>query len=117
MTERMPFKRQDSISGLELTSVERSPSYPDDTKDAFDTKDNFATEKNEGHKTHLNPADEDVSELDAKNRLANGKERPIETAEDIATRSVKFPSPVLKLERLLIPLTSSLRSLRLAFSV
>lgn len=83
----MPFKRQDSLSGgVELASVERSPSYPDDSKDAFDNKDTFSAEKNEGHKTHLNPADEDVSDLDEKNRLANGKERPIETAEDIATR-------------------------------
>lgn len=83
----MPFKRQDSLSGgVELASVERSPSYPDDTKDAFDNNHTFAAEKNEGHRTHLNPADEEVSDLDAKNRLANGKERPIETAEDIATR-------------------------------
>lgn len=77
---RVPFKRQDSISGgAELSQSlsatdEKAPAYPEE-------KGGLPP-----HGAHLNPADEDVDELDDKNRLANGKERPIETAEDIATR-------------------------------
>jgi hypothetical protein len=76
MTEhRLPFKRQDSISGVQLSNSvsadEKAPAYPDEKQPQL---------------AHQNPADEDLEELDDKNRLANGKERPIETAEDIATR-------------------------------
>lgn len=71
----MPFKRQDSISGAELTNSvsadDKVPAYPDEKHPQL---------------AHQNPADEELDELDEKNRLANGKERPIETAEDIATR-------------------------------
>lgn len=86
MTEhRTPFKRQDSISGgnelhQTVSDDDKSPAYGEDVKSAYPPDDKSPP------MAHLNPAFEEVSELEDKNRLANGKERPIETAEDIATR-------------------------------
>lgn len=88
---RNPFKRQDSVSGGEILANANPPALGSDEKNAADgfpddsKSDQFNTHQTSVH-GHENPADENVHELDAKNLLANGKERPIETAEDIATR-------------------------------
>lgn len=85
MTEhRQPFKRQDSISaGNELHQTvsddDKSPAYGDDVKGS-------PIDEKAPPLAHLNPAFEERDELAPENRLANGRERPIETAEDIATR-------------------------------
>ena len=85
MAHRLPFRRQDSITGAEEV---RPPSLSSDPKDAspdYDEKSGFPSDVKQVQ-SHLNPAEEDVEDLAAGNLLANGKERPIETAEDIATR-------------------------------
>ncbi|KAK4052815.1 hypothetical protein OIV83_002102 [Microbotryomycetes sp. JL201] len=89
MSSRPTFKRQESDAANEVASApvldsKESPDlYADDSKNGFpgDVK---------GVRTHLNPADEAVEDLAAENLLANGKERPIETAEDIATRCISL---------------------------
>jgi hypothetical protein len=81
---RKPFVRQDSVSGAVDPAVlapAPSPDYLDETKSGF-------TDEKKVQSSHLNPADEEEEELDPANRLASGRERPIETAEDIATRFV-----------------------------
>jgi hypothetical protein len=79
MAARTPFTRQDSLSGIaNLTSdAPASHAYPPDKPESIGEKS--------AHR-HSDPADEDVASLDSANILENGKERPIETADDIATR-------------------------------
>ena len=80
---RPTYARQDSVSGVDVAALapKASPDvYGDDSKSQFNNDDKTVPV------AHLNPADEEYDDLDARNKLANGKERPIETAEDIATR-------------------------------
>jgi hypothetical protein len=92
---RIPFKRQDSVAGSETVAKPASTHsdeknaatdrYPEDQKLGFEVSTAPVSQD-----AHLNPADESVDDLDPRNRLANGKERPIETAEDIATRCISL---------------------------
>lgn len=84
MSQRPTYPRQDSVSGAidpAVLAPKASPEYYAD-----DSKSQFQIDDKNPNLAHLNPADEEVDDLDERNRLANGKERPIETAEDIATR-------------------------------
>ncbi|SCV71689.1 BQ2448_3277 [Microbotryum intermedium] len=86
---RMPFRRQDSTHNEaeavpereqtpSLTDEKSSPAYGGDIK-------------GDGVDTHHNAApDAAVADLDPRNLLSNGKERPIETAEDISTRCISL---------------------------
>ncbi|GAA5886511.1 hypothetical protein JCM6882_001666 [Rhodosporidiobolus microsporus] len=89
---RNPFRRQDSVSGATdpaalapTTSDDKDEEYkastPTDEKDAtaFGTK-SVNDDPNVGF----------MDKVDDSNILANGKERPIETAEDIATRCISL---------------------------
>ncbi|KAK4052813.1 hypothetical protein OIV83_002100 [Microbotryomycetes sp. JL201] len=101
----MPFKRQDSIAGATIEPDVRPPSLNSDSKDGYPADEKAADGLGQAPHVHENPADEDVSELDPKNLLANGKERPIETAEDIATRCISLeddPSMVIHTVRMWI---------------
>ncbi|BGP54983.1 hypothetical protein JCM8202v2_002571 [Rhodotorula sphaerocarpa] len=92
---RNPFKRQDSVDAVNTDIPQlvnqhdyteegapdvKSPIDEKDEKDGFQTSEVQPTY--EGH----NPWEE----AGAENMLANGKERPIETAEDIATRCISL---------------------------
>ncbi|BGP34717.1 hypothetical protein JCM10296v2_006539 [Rhodotorula toruloides] len=81
---RNPFRRQDSVDATTAPELHRNASddlvkTPTDEKEAY-TGDVKATD----------PADYSPDQLEDKNVLANGKERPIETAEDIATRCISL---------------------------
>ncbi|GAA6030931.1 hypothetical protein JCM8097_008943 [Rhodosporidiobolus ruineniae] len=90
VTVRNPFRRQDSIAGAvdpatlaHTTSndLKASPPAFEDEKDAFDVKAAAAdADPNVGF----------MDKVDNANILENGKERPIETAEDIATRCISL---------------------------
>ncbi|GAA6013376.1 hypothetical protein JCM10207_000874 [Rhodosporidiobolus poonsookiae] len=88
VTVRNPFRRQDSTVGaVDPATLSREPtnehefnSTPtDEKKDAFETD-----VKND------DPSVGFMDRVDQANILANGKERPIETAEDIATRCISL---------------------------
>ncbi|GAA5866212.1 hypothetical protein JCM8547_007204 [Rhodosporidiobolus lusitaniae] len=92
VTVRNPFKRQDSVSGAldPHTLVESSSNdehkigTPEDEKDGFDIK----TSAVDG--PHLKEGEGFFDHVDQKDLLANGKERPIETAEDMTTRCISL---------------------------
>ncbi|GAA5984472.1 hypothetical protein JCM11641_006993 [Rhodosporidiobolus odoratus] len=88
VTVRNPFRRQDSLAGVvdpatlaPSASKDSVPSTPSDEKDLY------------GAETKAASDDPDVGfmdKVDESNLLANGKERPIETADDIATRCISL---------------------------
>ncbi|GAA5917230.1 hypothetical protein JCM5296_002400 [Sporobolomyces johnsonii] len=87
---RNPFRRQNSISGaMDPHALAQAPvvGLGDDelAKTPSDEKSNYdgGVQEAETHHTHY-------LEVAQKNILANGKERPIETAEDIATRCMSL---------------------------
>ncbi|GAA5965378.1 hypothetical protein JCM8115_002013 [Rhodotorula mucilaginosa] len=93
VTMRNPFRRQDSVDATTTTaapelahhaSAEDIKSPQDEKKDAFDADAGVSAEPHEVH------AHNPWAEAGEENMLANGKERPIETAEDIATRCISL---------------------------
>ncbi|BGP50986.1 hypothetical protein JCM10450v2_006912 [Rhodotorula kratochvilovae] len=90
---RNPFKRQNSVDAVADPTLQHTISK-DDAKTPVDEKDGFATDVQDSE-----PIDNPYGEVhNHKNLLANGKERPIETAEDIATRCISLeddPSMVI----------------------
>ncbi|GAA6055417.1 hypothetical protein JCM3770_006982 [Rhodotorula araucariae] len=112
---RNPFKRQDSFtagapsSATPVLPSDAVPTLPasgekplptaltgdeneKDDKDAVDDGEPTAiTSAHDVHPHHAtDPAALEADELDAKDMLANGKERPIETAADIGTRCLSL---------------------------
>ncbi|SGY63559.1 BQ5605_C007g04806 [Microbotryum silenes-dioicae] len=89
---RMPFRRQDSThnaaDAAEAPLPERgqTPSLSEKSSPAYgaDVKDDGV----DAH--HTTAPDAAVADLDPRNLLSNGKERPIETAEDISTRCISL---------------------------
>ncbi|BGP27035.1 hypothetical protein JCM10295v2_005997 [Rhodotorula toruloides] len=84
VTVRNPFRRQDSVDATVAPELHRNASddlvkTPTDEKEAYN-----------GDVKATDPADYSPDQLEDKNVLANGKERPIETAEDIATRCISL---------------------------
>ncbi|TKA53580.1 hypothetical protein B0A53_03871 [Rhodotorula sp. CCFEE 5036] len=87
VTMRNPFKRQDSVDATTAPELHHTASA-EDVKSPVDEKDGFVDSNVAGtHEVHGHNPWEDAGE---ENRLANGKERPIETAEDIATRCISL---------------------------
>ncbi|KAM0748112.1 peptide transporter MTD1 [Meredithblackwellia eburnea MCA 4105] len=83
-THRPTYQREDSISGVDPThALQRTPSdvKTPSLKDDFKEKD--------GGVVAIDSAGE-IEILAAENVLDNGKERPIETANDIATRCMSL---------------------------
>ncbi|GAA5887704.1 hypothetical protein JCM6882_001503 [Rhodosporidiobolus microsporus] len=88
---RMPFRRQDSVSAtVDPATLARTTPIDEEHKISTPTDEKDAAAL--GEKT-TQPVDPDVGfmgHVDESNILANGKERPIETAEDIATRCISL---------------------------
>ncbi|SCZ88960.1 BZ3500_MvSof-1268-A1-R1_Chr1-1g00857 [Microbotryum saponariae] len=92
---RMPFRRQDSThnaadaadaADAPLPEREQTPSLSEKSSPAYG-----ADVKDDGVDAHHTAApDAAVADLDPRNLLSNGKERPIETAEDISTRCISL---------------------------
>ncbi|GJN93053.1 hypothetical protein Rhopal_006098-T1 [Rhodotorula paludigena] len=82
---RNPFRRQDSMDATTAPTVHQSPSS-DDVKSPSEEKDDYGV----GVVKASDPADVPFDQLADRYRLENGKERPIETAEDIATRCISL---------------------------
>ena len=77
VTMRNPFKRQDSVDATAAPELHHTASA-EDVKSPVDEKDGFV-DSNVGdtHEVHGHNPWEDAGE---ENRLANGKERPIEVS-------------------------------------
>ncbi|GAA6017890.1 hypothetical protein JCM10207_003489 [Rhodosporidiobolus poonsookiae] len=91
MTSRLrnPFKRQDSFqhSTPAAPALARTPSKNDDADLAVEGKEKLDAERTEQDEGAAeDPALLDVADLREEDRLANGKERPIENAEDMGLR-------------------------------
>ncbi|GAA5902251.1 hypothetical protein JCM8208_007240 [Rhodotorula glutinis] len=81
---RNPFKRQDSVDAVADPTLH--PTVSNASKAPSDEKDGYAADVQD-----TLPIDNPYGEVhNEKNLLANGKERPIETAEDIATRCISL---------------------------
>jgi hypothetical protein len=87
VTLRMPFKRQDSVSGAVDPSVlaatsrfsasdDHKVAIPDSEKDEKDVKLDCNVQQADG--PHLEPGEGFMDHVEAKDLLENGKERPIE---------------------------------------
>ncbi|GAA5838052.1 hypothetical protein JCM11251_006835 [Rhodosporidiobolus azoricus] len=89
---RNPFRRQDSVSGVaDPAALDTTP--PNDKDEEY--KVTTPTDEKDAAAFGAQAVDEDPSvgfmdRVDDKNLLSNGKERPIETAEDIATRCISL---------------------------
>ncbi|GAA5859277.1 hypothetical protein JCM8547_008949 [Rhodosporidiobolus lusitaniae] len=96
---RNPFKRQDSFAAASSSSapalpaqgMAETPAEEVELKGVYSTGSDGAGHNGQHHasadeKEKEDPAMLDLSQLDSKDRLANGKERPIESAEDWSSR-------------------------------
>ncbi|GAA6013368.1 hypothetical protein JCM10207_000871 [Rhodosporidiobolus poonsookiae] len=85
---RNPFRRQDSVAGVvDPATLSREPTLEHEVSSTpvDEKKEEFGADvKNE------DPSVGFMDRVDESNILANGKERPIETAEDIATRCISL---------------------------
>ncbi|SCZ99587.1 BZ3500_MvSof-1268-A1-R1_Chr3-1g06126 [Microbotryum saponariae] len=90
---RLPFRRQDSTSVVApaVSQTSKEQAYEDNEKSAqgYCGDDKVDHDGAEQHVAAPGP-DAAVADLDPRNLLANGKERPIETAEDISTRCISL---------------------------
>lgn len=73
---RNPFKRQDSVDAVSTVEPALHLTSSKDVKSPIDEKDAFVN----GDVKADDPADVPFDAVDEKNRLANGKERPIEVS-------------------------------------
>ncbi|SCV71209.1 BQ2448_2797 [Microbotryum intermedium] len=88
---RLPFRRQDSTTGA-VTEASQEQPYEDNEKlaEAFGGDGAEFKKAIPAAAHHVAAPDAAVADLDPRNLLANGKERPIETAEDISTRCISL---------------------------
>ncbi|KDE06610.1 hypothetical protein MVLG_03106 [Microbotryum lychnidis-dioicae p1A1 Lamole] len=88
---RLPFRRQNSTSAVApaMSQTSKEQAYEDNEKSAQGYSGDAKIDHDVAEQ-HVAAPDAPVADLDPRNLLANGKERPIETAEDISTRCISL---------------------------